>query len=84
MLGSVTKKGNKWYIVVFLGFDQNGKRKYKWFSGYDTKKAAEKDLPNKLKELNEGTFFEPSKETLADFLKKMAGRQKAACSTADV
>lgn len=76
MRGSVTKKGNKWYIVVFLGFDQNGKRKYKWFSGYDTKKAAERDLPNKLKELNEGTFFEPSKETMADFLKKWLADKK--------
>jgi integrase len=67
MRGSVTKKGNKWYIVVYLGYE-DGKKKNKWFSGYESKREAERDLPNKLQELQAGV--RPSKESFNAFLER--------------
>lgn len=42
MRGHITKKGAKYYIVINLGKDHSGKRKQKWFSGFNRKKDAEK------------------------------------------
>lgn len=68
MKGHVAKKGNKWYAVVFLGFDERGKRRYKWFSGYRTKREAQSALVQILAELERGTFVEPTKDTVAGYL----------------
>jgi integrase len=68
--GHIRKRGNKYAIVVDLGRDNQGKRKQKWFSGYDKKKDAEKDLPRVLNELNSGTFIEPSNEKYETYLEK--------------
>lgn len=52
MKGSIvereTKNGKKYYIVIDLPKGADGKRKQKWFSSYDTRKEAERDLPYKL------------------------------------
>ncbi|MGP8956908.1 Arm DNA-binding domain-containing protein, partial [Enterobacter mori] len=56
-------------IVIDIGPDpETGKRRQKWFSGYKTKKEAQADVAKKITELNEGTFIEPSKVTLKDYL----------------
>ncbi|MDA1679154.1 Arm DNA-binding domain-containing protein [Bacillus cereus group sp. TH152-1LC] len=56
-------------MVIDIGPDpETGKRRQKWFSGYKTKKEAENDIAKKITELNEGTFVEPSKVTLKDYL----------------
>jgi integrase len=68
MKGHIRKRGNKYAIVVDIGYDEKGKRKQKWFSGYNSKKEAEKDLARILHEINEGTFVEPSKEKFKTFL----------------
>ncbi|MGE7854556.1 tyrosine-type recombinase/integrase [Bacillus paramycoides] len=69
MKGHIRKRGNKYCIVIDIGPDpETGKRRQKWFSGYKTKKEAEKDVAKKITELNEGTFVEPSKLTLKDYL----------------
>ncbi|PEM81497.1 site-specific integrase [Bacillus toyonensis] len=71
MKGHIRKRGSKYCIVVDIGPDpETGKRRQKWFSGYKTKKEAEKDVAKKITELNEGTFVEPSKITLKDYLIK--------------
>jgi integrase len=74
MRGTVTKKNNKWYIVVYLGME-DGKRKYKWFSGYRTKKEAERDLPLKLQELQAGV--KPTKEDFSAFLERWIDYKRA-------
>lgn len=76
MKGHIRKRGNKYAIVVDLGRDHNGKRKQKWFSGYDRKKDAEKDLPRILNEINQGTFIEPSNETFKTYLEKWIRNKK--------
>ncbi|SCC46887.1 tyrosine-type recombinase/integrase [Bacillus wiedmannii] len=69
MKGHIRKRGNKYCIVIDIGPDpQTGKRRQKWFSGYRTKKEAQADVAKKVTELNEGTFVEPSKLTLKDYL----------------
>lgn len=69
MKGHIRKRGNKYCIVIDIGPDpETGKRRQKWFSGYKTKKEAEKDVAKKITELNEGTFIEPSKITLKEYL----------------
>lgn len=68
MRGTITKKGKKWYIVVDIGKDENGRRKQKWFSGYRTKKEAEKDLAKIITELENKTFILPEKITFKEHL----------------
>ncbi|MGG5737781.1 tyrosine-type recombinase/integrase [Bacillus cereus group sp. IBL03679] len=69
MKGHIRKRGNKYCIVIDIGPDpETGKRRQKWFSGYTKKKDAEDDVAKKITELNEGTFVEPSKITLKDYL----------------
>lgn len=69
MKGHLRKRGTKWCIVVDIGTDpETGKRRQKWFSGYKTKKEAEKDVAKKITELHEGTFIQPSKVTVTTFL----------------
>ncbi|MED1089749.1 site-specific integrase [Bacillus paramycoides] len=69
MKGHIRKRGNKYCIVIDIGPDpETGKRRQKWFSGYKTKKEAQADVAKKITELNEGTFVEPSKVTLKEYL----------------
>lgn len=68
MRGHVRKRGNKWSAVIFVGYKDDGKRNYKWFSGFDTKKEAEKFLASKVQEVNNGTFTKPSKQTVSAYL----------------
>lgn len=69
MKGHIRKRGNKYCIVIDIGPDpETGKRRQKWFSGYKTKKEAQADVAKKITELNEGTFIEPSKVTLKEYL----------------
>jgi integrase len=70
MRGHVAKKGKRWYPVVFLGFDENGKRKYKWFPGHDTKRAAEKALAQHMQEVLSGTYVDAPKETFGAYLRR--------------
>lgn len=66
MRGHIAKKNKRYYIVVDIGTGEE--RKQKWLSGFDTKKAAEEELPRILNELNQGVYVEPSKLPYSDFL----------------
>lgn len=68
MRGSIIKRGKSYSIIVELGRDGNGKRKQKWFSGYKTKKEAEKELNEILVKLEKGDYFESEKMALKDYL----------------
>lgn len=68
MKGHIRKRGSKWCFVLNLGRDpQTGKRKQKWFSGYITKKEAQRAMIEKIAEFNRGDFIEPTKMSLSDF-----------------
>jgi len=66
--GSVRKEGTKWYYVIELGKDAQGKRKQKKKRGFKTKKEAQTALTKTLHELNSGTYIEPSSQTLGEYL----------------
>jgi integrase len=75
--GHIAKKGEKYYIVVDFDRDDNGgKRKQKWFSGYNRKKDAEKAMPDILSKLNNGTLIEPSKKTFGELMETWLGDKK--------
>lgn len=70
MQGSIVRRGKKWCVVLDLGRDAVAhKRKQKWHSGYATKKDAERARAELLYGLDRGTYVEPSKATVADFLR---------------
>jgi integrase len=72
MRGSIQKQGKKsWGIALSLGTDPiTGKRKQKWVTIKGTRRAAEKRRTELLHQLNTGTFIEPGKTTLAEFLEQ--------------
>jgi len=68
--GHLAKKGSKWYIVVDIGYNENGKRKQKWISGFTRKKDAEKQLAEILQRINNNSFFVPQDMPLEEYLNK--------------
>lgn len=66
--GHIRKRGDKWCFVVDLGYDEDNKRKQKWYSGFKTKKEAQGKLTEILQTINTGQFVENTNATLNDFL----------------
>jgi integrase len=69
MAGSINKdkKTGKWYFILELGKDQNGKRLQKKKRGFNTKKEAQQALVALENEVNTGTYLEPSTLLLKDY-----------------
>ena len=62
---------NNWSIVIELGRDsKTHKRKQQWFSFTGSKIAAEKRLAEILHQLDAGTFIQPGKTTLGEYLSR--------------
>lgn len=69
MRGHVARKGKRWYAVVDIGFDPaTGRRRRKWHSGFKTKREAEQALAKIVTQLGSGSYVEPSKTTLGEYL----------------
>lgn len=75
MRGHLRKRGKCWNIVIDIGYDDEGDRKQKWISVNKylgvpnaTKPDAERALTDILKEINSGTFIEPSNMTLKEYI----------------
>jgi integrase len=60
--------GNKWRVRIFVGRDSNGKRKYSSKTINGSKGDAGKYLRAKLKEKEQGTYVEPTRELLDQYL----------------
>ena len=70
MRGHIRKRGSKsWAIVLDLGYDAEGKRQQKWHSVKGTKRDAETELTRLIRELDTGTYVEPQRITVAQYLK---------------
>lgn len=80
MRGHITKKNNLWYVVLELEREDGGRNR-KWLSPrkelspidlatLPPKKQAEKLLLQKLAEIENGTYFEPSEQTVAEYLER--------------
>lgn len=70
MIGHITKKGNKYYVVVPITDPTTGEKKNKWFSGYKNKREAEAARIEIISKLNNNTFVQPKKLTVKDYLKE--------------
>lgn len=71
MRGSVIQKPKgpgRWYVVLDLDRAADGRRRQKWHSGYASKREAENALAQLLSARIVGTYVEPSRMTLRDFL----------------
>ena len=68
MRGTVTKKRDRWYICYYIGKDAHGKWKQKWEGSWDTKKAAEKVLRQRVAELEETFERKGENSTLKVYL----------------
>lgn len=68
MNGQIEPRGDKkWLIKVYLG-EVDGKRKYKSRTIHGTKKQAEAALREWVREIETGSYVEPSKETVGQLL----------------
>lgn len=70
MRGSIVKRGEKYSIVIYLGKNEFGKPIQKWFSGYSTKKEAERDLPRLLVKIQDGELIDKNKITFKSFVEE--------------
>jgi hypothetical protein len=68
--GTIIKRGNGYSVVLDLGRGPDGKRIRKWHSGYRTKKDAERARVELLARVDQGGYVEPSRLTLATFLRE--------------
>jgi hypothetical protein len=63
------KNGEKrWAVVLFLGKNTKGQRKYRWIRGFATKRDADLEKRRLLHSMDEGTYIVPSKDTLGTYL----------------
>jgi len=72
MTGSIKKRSEgSWTLIISLGKDPlTGRRRQKWYTVRGNKKAAEAELTRLLHELNTGSYVEPSRSTLAEYLER--------------
>ena len=69
MAGQIIERGkNKYLVRIYMGLDANGKRKYHNKTIHGNKKDAERYRNKILREKDTGTFVEPSKETVSEFM----------------
>jgi integrase len=69
MRGSVFKRGRSWTAQVFLGRDAvTGRKRYRQWGGFPTRRAAEQALNRQLELLRVGEYADAGTTTLADFL----------------
>src|SRR5687767_3979848 len=71
MKGHIRRRGARsWAIVLDAGRDATGRRCQRWHSVKGTRKDAERELARLLHEMNHGGYVEPSRLTVAEFLRK--------------
>src|SRR5437870_1790481 len=68
MRGHIRKRGNRWVAVVDVGRDEAGRRHQKWYSGFASKREAQRKLTEVLGTIEHDTYAEPSKATVAEYL----------------
>jgi len=68
MRGHIVRRGERFHVVVDLGRSPDGKRKQKWHSGFTSRKEAEVFLTKTLREIDLGTYVEPSAMRLREYL----------------
>lgn len=63
----IQKKNGRWEAIATVGYDSEGKQISKYFTSKDRQVAVQK-MNNYLVEIQKGTYIEPSKLTVAEWL----------------
>lgn len=58
----------RWYVVVDIGRDEEGKRKQKWHGGFRTRREAERAMAEIVESLDKDRYIAPQKKILAEFV----------------
>jgi integrase len=67
--GSVRKRGKTWSVIYDESRAEDGKRAQRWKGGFATKREAQAFLASTVSSLGDGSYAQPSKTTLAAFLR---------------
>lgn len=80
MQGQVKQRSKgSWSIILYLGRDPvTGKKRQRWVTYHGSKKAAQAELARLVHEVNTGSFVEPSKLTVKEYLEKWLSDYAAA------
>jgi integrase len=69
MKGHLRKRGDRtWAVIVDVGRDADGKRRQRWHSVKGSKRDAEREMAKILHEMNTGSYVEPAKITVGEYL----------------
>ena len=69
MRGHLARKGNRYYAVVYEGFDpMTGQERHRWHAAGTTRKDAEKLLGDLVKRMHDGDYRAPERITVGDYL----------------
>jgi integrase len=66
---AIIKRGNRYAVRLDLGPGPDGKRTFKYHSGYATKRAAQQARTELLGALERRSYVAPNKTTVADYLR---------------
>lgn len=69
MNAAIIKRGNRYAVRLDLGRGPDGKRIFKYHSGYATKRAAQQARTELLSALDRNRYVAPDKTTVADYLR---------------
>jgi integrase len=71
MKGHIRERSpGRWAIVLEIRDPESGKRKRKWHSFKGTKRGAQLECARLISEVERGTYLQPNKTTLAEFLEQ--------------
>jgi integrase len=68
MRGHIHKRGTTWTAVYDEGHGENGRRRQRSKGGFQTRRDAQRFLTDVLARLGDGSYAQPSKVTLGEFL----------------
>jgi integrase len=60
----------RWYIVLDLGYGEDGRRRQKWHGGFRTRREAEAARAKLVTEINTGSYVAPGKTTLGEWIER--------------
>jgi integrase len=60
----------RWYVVVDVGVNSDGRRKQKWHGGFDTRREAEVERAKIVSDLHSGGYVAPDRLKLAEWVRQ--------------
>jgi integrase len=62
------KEAVRWYVVLDLGYGEDGRRRQKWHGCFRTRREAEAARAKLVTEVNTGSYVAPGKTTLGEWI----------------